>query len=72
MKTFSIALVATALLAGVAPALADEDSDAPSYQEQMTNLWIATGDANYAHLAGLTDAQISAERQMPVEHSDLN
>ena len=71
MKTFSIALVAATLLAGVAPALA-EDTDSPSYQEQMTSLWIATGDANYARLAGLTDAQINAERHMPIEHSDLN
>jgi predicted secreted protein len=70
MKTFSTAIVAATLLASVTPVLA-EDFDPPSYQEQMTSLWIATGDANYARLAGLTDAQIKESRQMPVDHGDL-
>ena len=52
------------LLVGAAPAFADE---APTYKEQMTNLWASTGDAGFARLAGLSDQQISAARQLPAE-----
>lgn len=72
MKTLSIALVAATLVAGVAPALADDSNDSPTYKDQMTNLWIATKDPAYARLAGLTDAQIAAQSRLPVEHQSAN
>jgi predicted secreted protein len=66
MKTLiATALLATSLMAGVsAPALAG-DSSSPSYQDQLTSLWIATGDATYARLAGLSEAQIAATKRPP-------
>lgn len=67
MKTLNIALVATTLLASAAPALADS----LSYKDQMTNLWIATGDANYARAAGLNDRQINAAQHQARESVSL-
>lgn len=68
MKTLNIALVAAALVAVAAPAFA---ADAPSYKDQMTNLWIATGDTNYAHAAGLNDSQLNAVQHQAHETVSL-
>jgi predicted secreted protein len=68
MKTLNIALVAATLLVGAVPAIA---ADAPSYKDQMTNLWIATGDANYARAAGLNDRQIDAVQHQAREGVSL-
>lgn len=66
MKTMIKTLVATSLMLGASvPAFAG-DAGSPSYREQMTNLWIATGDATYARQAGLTEAQIAATTRPPV------
>lgn len=72
MKTLSVALVAATLLAGAAPAFAGADSDSMTYKEQMTNLWISTGDATYAKLAGLTEAQIAEQHHVPRSHRSAN
>jgi Spy/CpxP family protein refolding chaperone len=71
MKTLNIVLFAASLLAVSAPAMANDD-DSPSYKEQMTNLWISTGDANFARQAGLTEEQIQKAAHLPVERSGLN
>jgi hypothetical protein len=72
IKTLSIALVAATLISGIAPALADDSADTPSYQEQMTSMWIATREPAYARLAGLSDKQISEASHMPAETGNLN
>lgn len=64
MKTLNIALVAASLLTVAAPAFAG-DAEAPSFKDQMTSQFIATGDANYGRLAGLSDRQISAVKAQP-------
>jgi hypothetical protein len=71
MKTLSIALIAATLVAGAAPAFAD-GADAPSYKDQMTNLWVATQDPTYARLAGIAPTQLTEQSRMPVEHQDLD
>jgi Spy/CpxP family protein refolding chaperone len=71
MKTLNIVLFAASLLAVSAPAMANDD-DSPSYKEQMTNMWISTGDANFARQAGLTEEQIQKAAHLPVERSGLN
>jgi hypothetical protein len=68
MKTLNIALVAATLLVGAVPAIA---ADATSYKDQMTSLWIATGDANYARAAGLNDQQINAVQHQAREGVSL-
>jgi opacity protein-like surface antigen len=68
MKTLNIALLAAALVTSAAPAFA---ADAPSFKDRMTNLWIATGDAGYAHAAGLSDGQISAAQRQAHETVSL-
>jgi hypothetical protein len=71
MKTFNIALVTAALMTVAAPAFAGE-ADTPSYQEQATNQWIATGDANYARAAGLSAQQAQEAVRLPLEHHDFD
>jgi hypothetical protein len=71
MKTLNIALVAASLLAAATPALAG-DGDSASYKDQMTNLWISTGDAAYARQAGLTDREINAVKQLPRESASFS
>lgn len=66
MKTMIKTLLATSLMLGAAVPAFAESSESPSYVEQMTNLWIATGDATYARQAGLTEAQIAATKRPPV------
>jgi hypothetical protein len=74
MKIVSIIVVTSTLaVAGIAPAFAANDgTDSPTYQEQMTNLWIATGNPTYARLAGLSDQQISEAARVPVETNTLD
>lgn len=64
MKTVVMSVLAATLLAGAGTsAFAGPDNDSPTYQQQMVNLWISTGDATYARLAGLSDAQIAAAQR---------
>lgn len=72
MKTLSIALVAATLVAGSVPAFAGNDSDSPTFKEQMTNLYVTTGDATYARLAGLTEQQLAEQKHMRPERQDLD
>jgi hypothetical protein len=44
---------------GVTSSLADD------MQEQLMNLWLTTGDAHYARLAGVPEAQITAQKALP-------
>jgi hypothetical protein len=64
MKTLNIALVAASLMTVAAPAFAG-DAEAPSYKDQLVGQFIATGDASYGRLAGLSDQQISAVKAQP-------
>lgn len=65
MKTVVMSVLAGALFAGASvSAFADNsNNDSPTYKQQMEMLWISTGDATYARLAGLSDAQIAAAQQ---------
>jgi hypothetical protein len=64
MKTVVMSILAATLLTGAsASAFAAPDNDSPTYQQTMESLWISTGDATYARLAGFTDAQIAATQR---------
>jgi hypothetical protein len=68
MKSLNALLIASAIaVTGIAPAFAADNSDSPSSRDVLVNQWLATGDATYAQLAGISQKQIKATSQQKIE-----